>query len=271
MTRDEDASGFTEPAPLRRVTLLGQDHSSVGRYTMRSVGDERRTVCSISVGGPRALARKAGAPVPNEDGLFAADFGTSALHVIADGHRGHFASHETIERVASAVTGPADLTAPLRSLKWFAAPGPEQDPECASATTLSLCAIDRERGEVEGWSTGDSAVFHLSAERGIQRLDAPDKQYVSPGRGVGPELAATKRFRSLVRPGDVILSCSDGVFECHYGSPKTSLTSADLEALFIRFGADLDAFVEAISHDALMGVRGHPGGEDNIAIVASLV
>ena len=111
----------------------------------------------------------------------------------------------------------------------------------------------------------------LSAERGIQRLDAPDEQYVSPGRGVGPELAATKRFRSLVRPGDVILSCSDGVFECHYGSPETSLTLADLESLFIRFSGDVVAYVEAISHEALMGVRGNPGGQDNIAIVASVI
>ena len=67
--------------------------------------------------------------------------------------------------MADEVTGPETLTALLRSLDWLTAPDPAQDPEDTSATTLSLCAIDRVRGEVEGWSTGDSAVFHLSAER----------------------------------------------------------------------------------------------------------
>lgn len=271
MSRDRGVPGLAESGPLSRVVLLGRDHLDANHRTTCVVGHERRTACSISLGGHDAIARKAGASVPNEDSLFAADFGASALHAVADGHRGHLASHEAIRRVADEVTGPETLTALLRSLDWLTAPDPAQDPEDTSATTLSLCAIDRVRGEVEGWSTGDSAVFHLSAERGIRRLDAPDKNFVSPGRSAVPERGATQRFQSAVRPGDVILSCSDGVFECHYGSPETSLTLADLESLFIRFSGDVVAYVEAISHEALMGVRGHPGGQDNIAIVASVI
>lgn len=271
MIRDEDALGLDGSSPPQSVLLLGRDHPGVDRFAMRSVGNQGRTVCSISLGGLEAVARKGGASVPNEDGLFAADFGPSAFHAIADGHRGHFASHEVIERVARMVSGEVDLTAPLRSLDWLEAPILKQSPENASATTLSLCAIDRERGAVEGWSAGDSAVFHLSPERGIQRLDSPDDDYVSPGRGAVPKRSATQRFAAAVRPGDLILSCSDGVFECHYGSPETSLGPADLESLFIRFCGDVDAYVEAVSHSALMGVRGHPGGQDNIAIIASAI
>lgn len=238
---------------------------------MCAVGEAHQTVCSISLGGLEAIARKGGTSVPNEDALFAADFGPIALHAVADGHRGHFASHEAIERVAELITEPSALAKALHSLDWLTSPTPEPDPEDTSATTLSLCVIDRANGKLEGWSAGDSAVFHLNLTKGVRRLDTPDTAYLSPRDETPPTNAAPHRFEATVRPGDVILSCSDGVFECHYGSPETSLTLADLESLFIRFSGDVDAYVEAISHDALMGVRGNPGGQDNIAIVASVV
>jgi len=180
---------------------------------MCAVGEARQTVCSISLGGVEAIARKGSTSVPNEDALFAADFGPLAFHAVADGHRGHFASHEAIERIAEFINEPAALAKALHSLDWLTTPTPEPDPEDASATTLSLCVIDRANGKLGGWSAGDSAVFHLNLTKGVRRLDTPDTAYLSPRDETPPTNVALHRFETTVRPGDVILSCSDGVFD----------------------------------------------------------
>ncbi|MEL6713436.1 MAG: hypothetical protein AAFP86_06665, partial [Planctomycetota bacterium] len=80
---EQDAAGS--------VLLLGADHADAGAIAERRIG---ASACALSVGGPAAVERKRGADVPNEDALFAGDDGTRALHVVADGHWGHAASHE---------------------------------------------------------------------------------------------------------------------------------------------------------------------------------
>lgn len=264
---------MAESAPLPTVLLLGQDHLAADRYAMCSVGDDWKTVCSISLGGLDAIPRKGGTQVPNEDCLFAADFGTTAFHAVADGHKGHRASHSLIERVADLVDSPGAVTAPFRTNDWIYEDIPEDPPEEGdiSRTTAALCAIDRERLTAQGWSVGDSAVFHLSLAHGIRRLNESNTVYVSPFQAEPLGAGSVTRFQVDVRPGDAILTCTDGVFECHYGSPATSLLPDDLESLFIRYSADIDAYVAAISHDSLMGVRGNPGGQDNIALIATIV
>lgn len=250
--------------------LLGQDHLAADQYAMCSVGTQRSTVCSISLGGVDSVSRKGGTQVPNEDGLFAADFGDRAFHAVADGHKGHNASHWLIRRVHRLVTGAKSVNEPLRHFGWLAIEETEADSD-PSRTTASLCSIDRTRGIIEGWSVGDSAVFLLSVERGVTQLNQPQATYIFPLAGPDINASQVSRFEHDVRPGEVVLTCTDGVFECNYGSPATSITPAELEALFIRYSSNVDAFVEAVTRDALMGVRGNPGGQDNIAIVATHV
>ena len=65
--------------------------------------------------------------------------------------------------------------------------------------------------------------------------------------------------------------CSDGVFECHYRRPLTSVTETDLLALAQDATVDPAALTERIMNLAHTGVRGSPGGEDNIAVAVTRV
>lgn len=273
-----EAEELAKSVPLQTVVMLGRDHMAADRYAMCSVGDDGRTVCSLSLGGLAAIPRKGGTQVPNEDCLVAADFGSIAFHAVADGHRGYRASHKLVELIAGRLDGADSIRTLVRTCGWLHGQEPQEEEDARrptgikdiSRTTATLCAIDRESGTVEGWSLGDSAVYHLSLTHGISRLNEPNTVYVTPFQTDPVDPGSLQHFRAAVHPGDILLSCSDGVFECHYGSPETSISLDDLESLFFRFSGDVDAYVAAVSRDALRGVRGNPGGQDNIAVIATV-
>ena len=261
---------MTSGPPHQIVTLLGSDHLVPDQYAMCSVGDDWLTYCSISLGSVEALARKGGTEIPNEDCLFAADFGDRVIQVVADGHKGHEASHEVVERIAGLVLDSASVYEPLRTLDWCT--GPFDDFASKTArTTVSVTALDRERKLLSGMSLGDSAVFLLRLSEGVRRLNEPTANYLAPWASEPPGLTNINRFKTDLLEGDIILSCSDGLTECHYGQPATSVTAEDIETARIQYGGDLDRFVEELSKKALTGVKGNPGGQDNVAIVASIV
>lgn len=252
------------------VTLLGSDHLVPDQYAMCSVGDDWLTYCSISLGSVEALARKGATDVPNEDSLFAADFGDRAVQVIADGHKGHEASHEIVERIADLVQDSSSVYEPLRTLDWCVGPFDEYASR-TSRTTVTVTALDRQRKVLSGLSLGDSSVFLLRLSEGVRRLNPSTANYLAPWAEEPPALSNIVRFKIDLAEGDIVLSCSDGLTECHYGQPATSITEADLETIRIQYGGDLDRFVEELSKTALKGVRGNPGGQDNVTIVATLV
>ncbi|MEM8712289.1 MAG: hypothetical protein AAGG01_15165, partial [Planctomycetota bacterium] len=82
------------------LALYGEDHLEPDAYAMSGVGlpssGRPLTTCAISVGSVAALSRKGGTEVPNEDCLYALDDGRFIVHVVADGHHGHQASHELV-------------------------------------------------------------------------------------------------------------------------------------------------------------------------------
>ena len=63
---------------------------------------------------------------------------------------------------------------------------------------------------------------------------------------------------------------SDGIDECHYGKPETSVTPQIMVELWRETGNELEAYVRRLVELALSGVDRHPGGQDNVAVIAAL-
>ncbi len=57
--------------------------------------------------------------------------------------------------------------------------------------------------------------------------------------------------------------------ECHYREPATSVRPDDIADTAAYVSFDPLETVRAVGELALAGVRGNPGGQDNIALIAS--
>jgi len=262
--------------------------------------------CTWCTGSP--VLRKTGEPVPNEDALVIAEDGARALLAIADGHFGHAASHTVIERLDLAlearandarlagadvlprdlddlyalVAGCADPTArasrrgtaagPAASeSETNAAPDPADWPERRSATTLVVAVVDRPAREVWGVSLGDSSAMAVGLHTGARWLTRATHIYASPADAASLAAARVSVFRAPVTPGEFVVVFSDGVNECEYRSPETSIGIRHIESLSLRARGNPEHFVDLLAQLALAGVDGHPGGEDNVALAAALV
>lgn len=207
----------------------------------------------------------------NEDCALAFDDGRRVIQVVADGHHGHEASHLTVELLAAVFEDMETLISPEDALALLYPRSLEAEVEGdGSRCTLALLNIDRSEGVLEGVSLGDSGIFLGNMESGVRRVVPPNTFYTAPWDQGSHGIPPSAYFRVPVKSGDWVVSCSDGVHECKYETPEQSIGMAELEALMIRAGRCPEAFVESAVQLALAGVRGHPGGEDNVAIVASI-
>ena len=264
--------------------LFGEDHDTPTEYAMCSVGlsdsapswsAKAGTACAISVGNVSALSRKGGTTVPNEDCLYAYDDGRRVIHVVADGHHGHEASHDLVEDEYGPDLDPLEaieVAYHLHQKKAAEASDAASHPlsPSSSRTTLLIACLDREAGRLQGVSIGDSALFVGSLADGVKRVVDPTQRYAAPWDYDSLAVPASSQFNVPVATGHWIVSCTDGVTECQYGKPETSIQAGHLETLMIRASGDTDRFVDELATLALKGVDGNPGGEDNFAILASL-
>jgi serine/threonine protein phosphatase PrpC len=247
---------------------LGRDHVAYGHYALGRLSS--RMFWAISVGadrGSRSLAVKGDPEQPNEDGLLAVEVGDRALLAVADGHFGQQASHELLAELAARVPpipgAPEELAALLRGLA-------ERDPapDCASATSLLIVSYDRATREGFGLSFGDSSFAVVGAAGHQRELHSPSAGFVSPERPASLNPQAADRFAFRVAPGELLLAYTDGINECHYGEPETSVTPEIMAELWRTTGGDAESYVRQLVELALAGVDGHPGGQDNLAVVA---
>lgn len=262
------------------LALFGEDHSDPSAYAMGAVGlpstGRPLTSCSISVGDVSVLSRKGDTTVPNEDCLYAYDDGRYAVHIIADGHHGFEASHDFVEALAGVYDDRGPTLDPTEALELiYKAALVKTGPDSvvpASRSTLLIARLDRREGRLQGVNIGDSALFIGSVETGVQRAIEPNTFYSAPWESELLDYSSPSHSFSIeTTSGEWILSCSDGVTECHYGNPETSIHPSDIESIMIRACGSPDAFVESLASLSLMGVRGNPGGQDNVAIIASVV
>lgn len=253
-----------------RIALqLGSEHTEYGTYELGRLSP--RTVWAISVGGDRgspSLGAKGDESFPNEDALLAVEEGDRVVLAVADAHFGRESSHDLLQDLSGKLVPiPGDAEALAGVLQKLA----EQEPGSShgSATTLVVGVYDRAAREGFGVSFGDST-FAVVGESGQRRaVETRGSYYVSPSHpaGLQPELADGFTFSAAA--GDLLLAYTDGIDECHYCQPETSVTPEIMARLWRETGSDPEAYVRRLVELALAGVDGHPGGQDNIAIVAT--
>ena len=252
--------------PRETTLLLGRDHPAHDTYEVRSQR-KGETICALSAGisapGRGGLVGK-----PNEDALLAIDEGSRTLLAVAAAHFGGDSSHDLLEQLAR-ISSPL----PPHPLALFEVLLAERRPHAPvgyeSETTLIVAILDHDTREGFGISYGDSSLMVLSLEDGPRWENRKGPGFVQPWLRATLDPRRAHEFLFRTRPGDLVLAFTDGIDECHYRRPETSIQAEHLESLQIRHGSDPEAFVRATVELALTGVDGNPGGQDNIALVAT--
>ena len=235
-----------------KVLMLGRDCTEYGGEHVGRLG---RTAACLSAGCKGCE----GAPQSNEDALLLMKQGDRYLLAVADGHYGLEVSHEILERLSEHPIPSSE--AALRAILTEIQSPPIQS---GGGTTLTVGCLHAERRLGFGLSTGDSTLAVVD-NQGLRICTSPNHRYLYPNRPMEPQEWCAFDF-SVPRRGTVLLF-TDGVNECHYRQPETSVKEEDIDRLWLAYGDDATCFASALVGLALMGVRGNPGGQDNIAVV----
>jgi hypothetical protein len=255
------------PAAPSRLLLLGREHDEYGRVDYADI--EGRTAAAISVGSdPTTWATrwKFDPDVLNEDALCAIEGDGWAGLAVADAHYGPEASHLLLARLDGiwSKIRPTDVEH-LGQMIEFLRHGDPQRTE--SETTLLVAYYNRAERRGYGISFGDSSFVVLGPGRVPRTVNERDIRFVNAvDRG---SLRNGLPFWFEAEPGDLLLAFTDGVNECHYREPATSVNLDDIAAAVASASFDPLQSVTNIALLALEGVRGNPGGQDNLAIIAS--
>lgn len=256
-------------AATTRLLLLGRDHGDYGRYELRRPTPD--TACALTVGADPASpsrAYKGDLAIPNEDALLLVEQGPRVLLAVADAHFGHRPSHDLLAALDAAVAevpaAPGELAALLRGL----AAGPPAG-DYPGRTSLLVAVLDRAAGGGFGWSFGDSSCAVCGPGGARWPVNAHSHDFVSlvEPATLAPEDGDPFAFRA--GPGELVLAFTDGIDGCHYGYPETSVGETELCEVFTSAGADPEGHARRLVELALGGVRGAPGGQDNIALVVA--
>lgn len=250
---------------MQSSLLLGQDH--VDYATVHTVAVGEQTGASISVGADQrspSLRFKGSTDVPNEDALCVIDSGDLVAMAVADAHFGHEASHVMIDWLhalwsqAIPANGP-ELLASLASLAQAA------EPQTESESTLLAAVYDRRTGSGSLVNFGDSTLAVVTEAGEYHQLNLKDERYVGAGVLWPASDCTVAQFNA--HRGDTLIMFTDGVDECHYRQPATSIRP---EHIVWEVYAALDNAQQAseqVAQLALSGVDGNPGGQDNVAII----
>jgi len=250
------------------LQLLGKDHGDYGEIALQAY--QGRTAAGLSAGlTPHALSLefKGDTEVLNEDALCIVEGDDWTAMAVADAHYGHEASHILIsglrERIAN--ERPADV-AHLAQMIADLGSGPSTS--TPSECTLLVAVIDRMWGQGFGINYGDSTLRVLTRSGEDNIVNDADQRYVTPTRRSLQSPGAT--FSFVAAPGDMVLMHTDGIDECHYRNPLTSVRPHHVIELVHQQDFEPASFVDQLIGLALRGIDGSPGGQDNIAVIASL-
>jgi len=250
------------------VLLLGRDHEEYGHVSVVRVSP--RTACAISAGADAEFAAQTQKLHVNEDALLVREDARHTVACVADAHFGREASEALIERLAEALDPVPENPERLAAVLQDVARGRARSP-ARSATSLAICILDRLFRQAFGVSYGDSSVVHVVRGELPQRENRSTTAYVSPSvpSSLAPDHAETFAFSP--GEGDLILVFTDGVDECCYRDPDRSVTPEVLHELLARTGHEPEKVARELARLALDGVNGHPGGQDNLALIATRV
>jgi len=249
------------------VVMLGCNHDQYGG--VNSVSVSARVAAAISVGADPespSMEFKGASGILNEDAVLAYEIGPVVVLAVADAHFGHESSHDLIEGIGMQLmrAAPASLKDIYDVLALI---GAMTVSETESESTLLVTVFDRETGGGFGISYGDSTAALVGPDGGFRQLNQHDLQFVRAASFLTPTPGLSFSFEA--RPSDILLVYTDGLDECHYRNPETSVRPVHIERFVERFGADPEQLAKALATYALAGVQGNPGGQDNIAIAAA--
>lgn len=254
-----------------RAKLLGEEEVRYGEHVLQSLQDGA-TACALSVGSDRrapSRLAKGDPDRPNEDALFAMDEGRRCLLAVADAHFGISSSHRIVHLLDEALEHPpADVTDLAAVLATLAGSGAEESDD-RSESTLLVAVHDRQTGAGFGASYGDSSFVLVGGGRPPQPLNAKSNAYVTPSDPGSLSVRRARPFHFRTEPGQLLLAFTDGIDECCYRRPDRSVGPSHLQALYDEVGPEPEAYARRLVELALSGVDGHPGGQDNIALVVS--
>jgi serine/threonine protein phosphatase PrpC len=206
------------------------------------------------------MAFKASSFFCNEDALLVRKQGERYLLAVADGHFGLETSHCLLSRLSEAPF-PDDADALNKTVHCLQFPVLET----AAGSTLTVAIVDLQQGLTWGVYTGDSKAVVLTDER-LHSLTEDNQRYVYFHRPL--QHLDWETFDYPLRPGSLLLLFTDGINECHYRSPETSIQPGHMTALWQHVDHDAERFHHLLVELALKGVEGHPGGQDNIALIS---
>jgi len=255
-----------DPA-VGKLLLLGEDYGEYGAIASTIVGS--RAAAAISVGSdPDSPSQqfKYDPNTSNEDALCVMEAGSWAGYAVADAHYGPESSHMLISRLHTiwSKIQPTDVNH-LGQMIEFLRNG--DLPTTESETTLLVVVYDRATREGYGISFGDSSFVIVGPGHSAEPINRRDGRYVTAAER--SSLLHGSAFRFQANHGDLLLTYTDGVDECHYRQPKTSIRPAHVTAVATGAGLDPLATVDGLTRLALTGVDGNPGGQDNVAIIAA--
>lgn len=258
-------------SPVHHLTCLGTDHGTYGQVHIEDCGVQ--CTAAISVGSDEnspSKKYKGDKDKLNEDALFVYESDDCIVLAVADAHFGWSSSHDLIELVQRSILQsrpktPEELAQRVAQFESSGSPFPNSD------TTLLIAVHNRITNQGFGLSFGDSTLAIVGPKQTGAALNPHNTHYVSPERPYTLETRRAKLFRFEADPGDLILAFTDGIDECNYREAELSLRPRHLLQLYSEFGAQPRKYATALIDWALRGVDGHPGGQDNIALIVAAV
>ena len=251
-----------------RLLVLGRDHQAWGQVASTAVGSLAGAAISVGSNPDSPSSQfKYDPNVANED--------AGCLHsahdwvgmAVADAHYGPESSHLIMQRLHTMweKIRPTDL-GHLAQMIEFLRQGEPATTE--SETTLLTVVYDRATRTGFGISFGDSTFAIAGPGRSATPLNPLDGRFVNT---VGRDsLRHGTAFKFQAEPGQLLLAFTDGIDGCHYRNPQTSVQAQDIDMVALQSGYEPHATARSLTELALAGVRGNPGGEDNIVALAAI-
>ena len=256
------------PTPeLGRLLVLGRNHGEWGHVASTPVGSLAAAAISVGSDADSPSSQfKYDPNVSNEDaGCITSDLEWTGL-AVADAHYGPESSHLLIERLHTmwSKVRPTGLDHLAQMIEFLR----HGDPATTESETTFIAAVyDRPTRTGFGISFGDSTLAIAGPNRSAEPVNRRDDRFVNTVQ-LG-SLRHGSAFKFSADPGDLLVMFTDGVDGCHYRNPRTSVQPSDIDNVMSEAGYKPHEGVQGLTQLALDGVRGNPGGQDNIVVLAA--
>lgn len=243
----------------QRLLMLGQEHLEYGSWSQESLG---RAFATLSVGADPdspSMAAKADRSRANEDGLLVLTEGERYLLAVADGHFGNTTSHALLKRLSA-----SNIPESPRGLRELLDQIQRPELVTGAGSTLTVAVLDTSIRRGFGSALGDSPLSVVSQST-YRPVFEGTESYFYFNRPLPSE--EWPHFEFGWEPDEAVLLFSDGVNECCYRKPECSIQPSHIQTLWGYLHQQPAEFTGQLTRLALTGILGHPGGQDNIALI----